>query len=191
MLYLGGDNLKNAGLQDHFPIGGVQSRNELLGPLQVAEELAFAAPQAETRPMNFAPVLVSMRRLSSKSPRPLSKPSIVIDRARKFSRTPREIVRSNLYLAETEPEGSANAVVPDNMKMKARRARQDKYRKLGKEAVLGIVLVIWIDASSFTMPVEQRRQMCFGCLEGDGTNEAEFQTIFGDPTAVFRDVFCK
>ena len=50
----------------------------------VALHLRFPSPphKQRLRPMNFAPVLLIIRMLSSRSPRPFKRPSIELDRDR-------------------------------------------------------------------------------------------------------------
>ena len=49
---------------------------------RLRSRLASPPQRQRLRPMNLAPVLLSIRMLSSRSPRPLSRPSIEIDRDR-------------------------------------------------------------------------------------------------------------
>lgn len=79
----------------------------------------FASPphRQTLRPMNFAPMLLSIRRLSSKFPRPCSIPSIVMARERYFSSTSRDIVRSKCH-ALTAPLKSWGLGVIRNQKEK-------------------------------------------------------------------------
>ena len=55
LLHLAGDDLEDAGLQDHLRIGPVDLRELGLGPLEVAHQIGLAAPQAETAPDELGP----------------------------------------------------------------------------------------------------------------------------------------
>ena len=50
LLDLRGHDLEDAGLEDHVRVGRVDLRDLLLGPLEVAEQVGLAAPEAEAPP---------------------------------------------------------------------------------------------------------------------------------------------